>query len=383
MTRQDKRKGLWALHGFGQKPWLDFISRDILTSGELKRMIEEDGITGVTTNPSIFEKAVNSSSDYDVDIGKMAREGKSAGEIYEALAFRDVREAADLLKGVYDESKGTDGFVSIEVSPHFAADVEATIESGVGIFNYLGKKNILIKVPATAEGNKAIEELLVKGVNINATLIFSIEQYEGVARAYLRALKRRKDKGLSLSAVHSVASVFVSRIDTAVDKALDRMAAEPGVIPGKAGIIRELRGRAAVANSCRVYHRYREIFSGREFRELETSGAALQNIVWGSTSTKDPSYSDVKYVEELIGRDTVNTIPLSTVKAFKDHGTAGNTLDANLRGAGQIIEQLLSLGIDVDVVCRQIQYEGVRAFTDSYDNLFSSIEGKRQGFVKG
>jgi transaldolase len=374
-------KGLRALHKLVQSPWLDFISREILTSGELRRMIKEDGITGVTSNPTIFEKSINSSTAYDEEIKRLAGEGQSAERICDALIIRDVGDAADALLSVYDGSGGADGFVSIEVSPHLAYDEKATRDAASGIFKTLGRKNVLIKVPATAAGVRAIEELLFAGVCVNATLIFSMRHYEDVAKAYLRALQRRKKQGYSLKDVHSVASVFVSRIDTAVDKVIDKLlAAEKDSV--RANSIRSLRGKAAVANSCLVYQRFKELFSGSEFLPLKASGARLQRIVWGSTGTKDPSYSDVKYVDELIGPDTVNTMPLQTIDAFKNHGVVRNTLEKGMSEANNVLRRLAEVGIDIDAICQQLQDEGVKAFAASYDALIVSIEKKRQGFLK-
>ncbi len=381
MPQGVREGGLWTLHTLGQSPWLDFISRDMLASGELQRLILEDGITGVTSNPSIFEKAINSSSAYDGEIEKLARDGKTAEEIFEVLTAKDIEEAADLLQDIYNSSRGTDGFVSIEVSPHLAHDVKTTIDSATRIFERLGRKNVLIKVPATTAGVAAIEELLVKGININATLIFSMGHYESIAQVYFKALEKRKEQGLSLDSVHSVASVFVSRIDTVVDIILDTTAVSEAD-PARAAGLKNLRGTAAVANSCVIYHRFVELFSGAGFRALKSSGAQLQRIVWGSTSTKDPSYSDIKYVVELIGRDTVNTIPLQTITAFKDHGTARDTLASTLEQARDVQKRLQSSGINMDDLCQQIQDDGVKAFADSYDILIASIEKKRRGFLK-
>ncbi len=381
MPKTPGAKGLWALRERGQSPWLDFLSRDILVSGELRRLIEKDGITGVTTNPSIFEKSISSSTAYDGDIERLDGQGKSTEEIYDALTTRDVAEAADTLHGVYEASGGDDGFVSIEVSPHFAYDAASTLDSARKIFTFLGRKNVLIKVPATVVGVAAIEELLFGGINVNATLIFSLKHYEAVVGAYFRALKRRKERGLDLGVVHSVASVFVSRIDTAVDKIIDKLAAEEAD-PVKVANIRNLRGRASVANSCLVYHRFRELFAGSDFLGLKGSGARVQRIVWGSTSSKDPAYSDIKYVAELIGPGTANTMPLPTIDAFKDHGVVKDTLEKGLEQAKNVPASLGAMGINLEALCQQIQDDGVKAFATSFDALIASIEKKRQSFIK-
>ncbi len=369
---------LLALRRLGQSPWLDFISREILASGDLKRLIEVDGVTGVTTNPSIFEKAINSSTAYDAEIQRLAKEGKNAEEIYDALTLVDIAEASDLLRPVYRRSRGNDGFISIEVSPHCAYDAHTTVSCARRVFADLRRPNILIKIPATEPGAKAIEEALVAGINVNATLIFSPMHYERVALACLRALERRQEQGLAPGAVHSVASVFVSRIDTAVDKLLDGLAAQ---VPSRQAEAKALRGRAAVANSAIVYQRYLELFSGPEFAQLKNAGARVQKIVWGSTSTKDPAYADVKYVDEIIGRGTVNTIPLGTLRAFQDHGVARITLTKDASGARAVFEKLRGLGIDIDAVCQKVQEEGVKAFVDSHDTLIAAMEKKRRTFA--
>lgn len=375
MPKASTGNNLLALRRLGQSPWLDFISREFLASGELKRLVEQDGVTGVTSNPTIFEKSIASSSAYDTVIRRMAKEGKSAEEIYDVLTVADVGEAADLLDPVYRRTRGADGYVSIEVSPHCAHDTASTLDCARRIFASLGRKNILIKVPATEEGASAIEELLVAGINVNATLIISLAHYERAAQAYFRALGRRQRQGLSLRQVISFGSVFVSRIDTSVDKMLDKLAgAEKN--GSKAVAIKNLRGKAAVANSSIIYHRFRERFC--DFTAL--TGARVQRVVWASTSTKDPSYNDIKYVTELIGRKTVNTIPLATLKAFQDHGVARTALGKGVEEATSVIKGLKSFGVDIDAVCQQIQDEGVKAFADSYDTLIAAIEKKRLAF---
>lgn len=363
----------------GQSIWLDFISRDILDSGELTKLIEE-GICGVTTNPTIFEKSISSGQVYNEAIGKLAAQGKSAEEIHDVLTSEDVARAADMLKGVYRSSKGLDGYVSIETWPKYAHDVEKTVDYARRIFRTVGRENVLIKVPGTREGPPAIERLIAEGINVNVTLIFSLRHYESIARAYIQGLKAREKKG-DLSKVISVASVFVSRIDTAVDKRLDAMVKESSE-PGLQQEARSLRGKAAVANSKIIYQHFKEIFSSTEFKGLEKKGARLQRVLWGSTGTKDPTYSDVKYVEELIGPDTINTLPPQTISAFKDHGVARITLTEGVDEAHRVIDRLARLGIDVDAVCQQVQDEGVKAFADSFDTLISTIEAKRKNLVK-
>lgn len=355
---------LKELHKYGQSPWYDNIERGMLLSGKLKKMIEEDGIAGVTTNPSIFEKAINGSTEYDPEIRKLSQEGRSVTEIYDELTIQDVEQAAELLKETYLSSKGLDGFVSIEVFPHLAHDVKATISEAKRLFNRLGSENIMIKVPATKEGIEAIRTLIADGVNVNATLIFSQEHYRTVAQAYIGGLSERLRQGKNIDKVASVASLFVSRIDTYVDKALKELN-HP-----------ELLGKAAVAQTKVIYDLYRQLFYGSEFAGLKEKGANIQRLLFGSTSTNDPAYSDVKYVEEIIGEGTINTLPHVTVDAFKNHGVAKATLDKGLEEAKQVLSKLKGLGIDVEKICQQIQDDGVQAFVDSYDKLIASIRHK-------
>lgn len=372
---------LAELNKLGQSPWLDFISRDIINSGELTRLIKEDGITGVTTNPTIFEKAVSSSEVYNSTIQSLAREGKPAEDIYDILTSHDVADAADLLKGVYDSSRGKDGYVSIEVWPKYAHDVDKTVEYARKISRMVGRKNILIKVPATKEGTPAIEQLIAEGINVNVTLIFSLAHYENIARAYIQGLMQRERKGADLRQVISVASVFVSRIDTALDKRFDALAKEASN-PAEAEDIRRLRGQGAVANCKILYSHFKEIFSTSEFKALERKGARLQRVLWGSTGTKDPTYSDIKYVAELIGPDTINTMPPHTIAAFKDHGVPRITLTEGLEAGHRVLDKVAGLGIDLEAVCQQVQDDGVKSFADSFDVLIAAIEDKRKNLLK-
>jgi len=371
---------LLQLKKLGQSPWLDFISREIIDSGELKRLISKDGITGVTTNPTIFEKAISSSEVYNGSIERLAGQGKSAEDIYDVLTSHDVSDAAEFLRGVYDSSSGIDGYVSIETWPKYAHDVDRTVEYARKIYRMVGKDNILIKVPSTREGVPAVERLITEGINVNVTLIFSLAHYENIARAYIQGLKNREKKGEDLSRVTSVASVFISRIDTAVDKRLDALVKEPSNA-SQSGDIKKLRGTAAVANSKIIYSHFQEIFATSEFKALEKKGAKIQRVLWGSTGTKDPTYSDIKYVTELIGKNTINTMPPNTITAFKDHGVARNTLTEGLNDAHRVLDKLSGLGIDVDVLCQQIQDDGVKAFADSFDALIAAIETKRKSFI--
>ena len=371
---------LLQLKKLGQSPWLDFISREIIDSGELKRLISKDGITGVTTNPTIFEKAISSGEVYNGSIERLAGQGKSAEDIYDVLTSLDVSDAAEFLKGVYDSSSGIDGYVSIETWPKYAHDVDRTVEYARKIYRMVGKDNILIKVPSTREGVPAVERLITEGINVNVTLIFSLAHYENIARAYIQGLKNREKKGEDLSRVTSVASVFISRIDTAVDKRLDALVKEPSNA-SRSGDIKKLRGTAAVANSKIIYSHFQEIFATSEFKALEKKGAKIQRVLWGSTGTKDPTYSDIKYVTELIGNNTINTMPPNTITAFKDHGVARITLTEGLDDAHRVLDKLSGLGIDVDVLFQQIQDDGVKAFAESFDALIAAIETKRKSFI--
>jgi transaldolase len=356
----------------GQSAWYDNIRRALIASGELQRMIEQDNVTGVTSNPSIFEKAIAGSDDYQEAIAGLVAKGATTEEIYEALAFEDIAATADLLRPVYDRAQGDDGYVSIEVSPHLAQDTEGTMAQAKRIFRTLERPNVMIKVPATPAGLPAITALIADGVNVNVTLIFAVDGYEQVAEAYLAGLEGRLARGRSLGKVASVASFFVSRIDTIVDKWLERHGhATP-----------DLLGKAAVASAKLVYEKYRAIFGGDRFAALKAEGARVQRPLWGSTSTKNPAYSDVLYVEELIGPDTVNTIPHQTLGAFRDHGRAGPTLTKDVDAAHATLARLAELGLDMTGVTDELQEQGVLAFARAFDSLMASIEEKRRAFLQ-
>ena len=332
-----------------QSVWLDYIRRNLIRTGELKRMVDDDGIRGVTSNPTIFEKAIAGSTDYDDALRQLlAKDGKAdVGKIYEALAIEDIQMAADILRPIYAESAGEDGYVSLEVSPHLAHDTDATIHEAKRLRETVGRPNVMIKVPATPEGIPAVEELIAAGVNVNITLMFSMSHYEAVARAYVRGLERCA----SPDKVASVASFFVSRVDTMVDKALQGLGTPAA---------ESLLGKIAIANSKVVYRRFEEIFHGEGFASLRQRGAKVQRPLWASTGTKNPSYSDVLYVEELIGPETVNTLPPDTLNAFKDHGRiAGATVKQDLADAENTLGALKGLGIDLDAVTEKLQTDGV------------------------
>jgi len=359
---------LAALLAEGQSPWLDYIRRSLLTSGDLKRMVEVDGITGATTNPTIFEKAIAGSRDYDEALKALLRRepNLSPAELFERLAVEDVTMAADVFRPVYDRTQGKDGFVSLEVAPRLAHDTAGTVAEARRLWGEVRRPNLLIKVPATKEGIPAIERLLSEGINVNITLMFSMAHYEAVAQAYLRGLARAPDP----SRIASVASVFVSRIDTAVDRALD---ASP--VPGA----KALRGTVAIANSKVIYARFEEIFRSAAYARLAGKGAHPQRVLWASTSTKDPSYRDTLYVEELVGPDTVDTIPPATVTAFEDHGVVkGATLTQHVPQAREQLKRAQEAGIDLAKITDDLQVEGVASFAASYDQLLASLENKKQ-----
>ncbi|MDP2940598.1 MAG: transaldolase [Candidatus Omnitrophota bacterium] len=362
-TKTLQKNPLKELTQFGQSPWYDNIERGLLKNGSLKELITDYGILGVTTNPSIFEKAISNSSLYDSQIRELARQGKNALEIYEELAILDVSEAADLFKDIYFASNRMDGYISIEVLPDFAHDVSKTIDCAKNIFKRINRENIMIKVPATTEGAKAISELVFQGINVNATLIFSKPHYEAVAKAYIEGLRQRQEKGLGILNIVSVASVFVSRVDTKIDLLLEEQ--------GKS-----LKGKIALANAKLIYQLFKKIFSPENFEDLEKMGGKIQRLLWGSTSTKNPLYSDVKYVEELIAANTINTIPPETICAFKDHGRLRLSLEEGLQEAEKDLKGLQALGINLNSVCQEIQHAGVKAFQDSFDKLISAIKEK-------
>jgi transaldolase len=366
---------IYQIRNFGQSVWYDNIERSILTSGKLEKMVEEDGICGVTSNPTIFEKAITQSRDYDAEIEELARKRKTAEEVYNNLTIKDVSLAADILYRIYKETEGKDGYVSIEVPPKYAYDIEETIGEAQKLFERIGRDNVMIKVPATEEGAMAIERLIAKGININATLVFSLSHYENVALAYIKGLEEFSREGGDLRRVASVASLFVSRIDTLVDSLISSLV-ESEEDPEKKRDLEGLLGKAAIANSKKVYQKFKEIFSQEKFKDLEKRGARVQRPLWASTSTKNPAYSDVKYVEELLGPDTVNTIPQVTLDAFRDHGKPRLSLEENLAIVEDVLSRMERAGVDLEEVCETLQREGVDAFEKSFENLLNNLQGK-------
>lgn len=357
----------------GQSIWLDYVRRDLIVSGELRRLIENDGVRGMTSNPSIFEKAIAESSDYDEDIRNMAIEGKSACAIYEALSLRDVRESADLFRPLYDESEGRDGYVSLEVDPHSAHDLKATIEEGRRIWAALDRPNVFIKVPATIEGLSAIRQLIGEGINVNVTLLFGLSRYRQAAEAYIAGIEDRTASGKSVNPIASVASFFISRIDTLIDPLLEKISAQGGT---KAELSLRTLGQVGVASAKAAYRIQKELFNGDRFKEAATRGARNQRLLWASTGTKNPVYSDVKYIEALIGPDTVNTIPRKTLDAYRDHGDPKVRLTQDVAQAAEILEGLPDLGVDIDLITQQLEDDGVRKFIESFDKLIAAITEK-------
>jgi transaldolase len=365
---------LQKLEQLGQSIWYDNISRGVILKGELKRMVDE-GCLGVTSNPTIFDKAISGSSDYDDQIRQMVQKNRDidAAEIIQALMVKDIRMACDVLRSVYDRTKGADGFVSIEVTPSKARDTEATIAEVRELWAKVNRPNLMVKIPATKEGLPAIEQAISEGTNINVTLIFSVERYREVADAYIRGLERRVKEGKPADTVRSVASVFVSRIDTLVDDLL---------VKNDPNKYKHLMGKAAVANTKFIYQAFKEIFDLPRFAALKTKGAAVQRPLWGSTGTKNPAYSDLLYVDTLIGIHTVNTVPPSTYTAILDHGAPSLTVESNLDGARQLLSDVAAAGVDMKRVLQKLEDDGVAAFEKSFDGLYRNLVEKRQQFAK-
>lgn len=375
---------LYQLLACGQSFWMDDLTRGMIKSGELKMRVAEQGLRGVTTNPSIFNKAVRDSSDYDDlirkrGIARVDRELRSVKEkctpteIYEELVVRDVRDACDILRPVFEETKGADGFVSLEVSPHLAHDTEATITEARRLFERVGRLNLLIKIPGTAAGLPAIEQMLYEGIPVNITLLFSVQSYEAVAKAYIRALERRGAEGKPVDNVASVASFFLSRIDVLVEQLLSHRLHD-GMNEKSSRDIRSLQGKVAVANAKLAYQRFRRIFSEDRWKKLKGKNARVQRPLWASTGTKNPSYTDVHYIEPLIGPHTVTTMPAATMQAFATHGTVvADTVMSGVDEAGGLFESLESLGIDFECVTWQLLNEGIEKFIYSYDALIDTL----------
>lgn len=362
---------LKRLNDIGQSIWLDYIQRSMIESGELGELIRS-GVSGLTSNPTIFDKVISGSSDYDDEIKALAVQGKDSHEIYEELSLSDIAQACALLKPVFERSAGRDGFVSIEVSPHLAYDADKTLIEVQRLHGLIDCANLLVKVPGTPAGIEAFEKAIKGGFSVNVTLLFSITNYESVARAYIRGLQARNDAGEDISRIASVASFFLSRIDTQVDRLIDQRSED---LDGSG--VQGLRGRAAISVAKIVYQRFKHIFSGSEWEALAEAGAHVQKPLWASTGTKDPAYSDVKYVEPLIGPETINTLPLTTIQALIDHGVIENTVEANQAQAEEMLDALADQDISLEAITTDLQIEGVGLFSASFDKLLETIETKR------
>src|SRR5690348_9221459 len=364
---------LKALASYGQSVWLDYIRRSLITSGELQRHIEEDGLAGVTSNPAIFEKAIAGSNDYADKLARLNSSDLDAKGIYEEIAIGDIQDAADILKQVYTASKGRDGYVSLEVSPQLANDTQGTLEEARRLWKRVGRPNVMIKVPATPAGIPAIEQLISEGINVNVTLLFAQQTYRKVAEAYIAGVEKLAASGGDVSRVASVASFFISRIDTLIDSILEEKI-HSAHSDDEHRFLQSLLGKIAIANGKLTYEQYKQIYSTPRWTAVKQKGAQTQRLLWASTSTKNPSYRDVLYVEELIGPDTVNTIPPATFDGFRDHGVPKESLEANLESAGETMQNLAKAGISMTEVTDKLLADGVKIFEEAFTKLLGAIE---------
>ena len=361
----------------GQSVWYDTIDRGQLVSGLFKRLLDEDGIVGVTSNPTIFQKSISHGDAYDEQLTQFIKQRKSTSEIYEALVIKDITTVADMLRPIYDRTNRQDGFVSLEVSPDLAHDTEGSLSESRRFWKMVDRPNLMIKIPATPEGIPAVQQALTEGINVNITLIFSLDSYREVADAYITALENRNAEGKDISQIASVASFFVSRVDTLVDQLLENKIKATKDIAEQQQL-KSLEGKAAIANARLVYQEFTRIFHTPRFETLKHSGAHVQRPLWASTSTKNPAYRDVLYAEELIGPDTVDTMPLETIENFRDHGRVSRTVENDIQQAKDVFAALEKVGIHYDQVTKQLQDEGVQKFADSFHELFQGIESKKQ-----
>jgi transaldolase len=364
---------LKQLGNLGQSIWLDYIRRDLISGGELRHLIESDGVRGMTSNPAIFEKAISGSNDYDADICAMSAVGKTSKEIYDAISLQDVRNAANVLRPVYASTSGLDGYVSLEVNPHLAHDTQGAIEEARRLWQELDQPNVCIKVPATLEGLPAIRQLTSEGININVTLLFGLPRYRQAAEAYIDGIEDRCNQGKPLRHVASVASFFLSRIDTLVDQALEKIISQGGA---NAGLAVKLRGQVAIASAKAAYQIYKELFFCERFQKLTDKGARAQRLLWASTGTKNPQYSDVKYVDSLIAPNTVNTVPVETLNAYRDHGQPAIRIEEDIASALDVFKSLPELGINIDQATRQLEDEGIEKFNKPFDGLMQILQKK-------
>jgi transaldolase len=363
---------LKALQTYGQSVWLDYIGRHLITSGELQRLIDEDGLRGMTSNPAIFEKAISGSADYAASLTALGGLNLDAMGLYERLAIHDIQDAADILRPVYEETRRGDGYVSLEVSPYLAHDTQGTIQEARRLWQTVGRPNIMIKVPATPAGLPAVEQLISEAVNVNVTLLFSQAVYEHVAQAYIAGLQRLDAQGGDVSRVACVASFFISRIDTAID-AQAQARLKTAATAQERTLLRSIMGKVAIANGKLTYQRYKAIFQGTPWEALAAKGGRKQRVLWASTSTKNPHYRDVMYVEELIGPDTVNTMPPATLEAFRDHGRLRASLEEDVEVARDTMEVLAQVGISMTEVTEKLLEEGVRLFAEPFDKLLDAL----------
>src|SRR6202158_1253121 len=381
MDQLEQKQGIMnpvkALENHGQAVWLDFLARGFVAKGDLQKLIDTDGVKGVTSNPSIFEKAIGSSDEYDGAIGSALKKGdRPVADLFEHLAVEDIQHAADVLRPVYDQLKGADGFVSLEVSPYLAMDTKGTIAEAERLWKDVKRKNLMVKVPATPEGLPAIEHLIGEGISINITLLFAQQVYVQVAEAYLAGLEKYVAGGGDPSHVASVASFFVSRIDSAVDKQLDEKIARAND-PTEKERLAGLKGKVAIANAKLAYQEYKHLFSGPRWDRLAAKGARPQRLLWASTGTKNKDYSDVLYVEELIGPNTINTVPAATLDAFRGHGKVRDSLEENIEDAGRVLAELEKSGISLDAITVDLVKDGVKQFADAADKLYGAVAHKR------
>jgi transaldolase len=361
----------------GQSYWLDNLTREKITSGELKKRVEEQGLRGITSNPSIFNKAITSGSDYDDQISQLVKKGKNPSQIYDALTIKDVQDACDILYPVFEKSDGKDGFVSLEVPPYLARDTEGTMKEVRRLYSAVDKKNCLIKIPGTKEGVPAIEQMLYEGININVTLIFSVERYDEIAQAYINAISRRVAEGKSIDHIISVASVFISRIDVLTDQLLDQYLI-PDAENKNTNQTHLLSGRAGIATAQICYQQFKEIFNGDKWKKLEKEGAHVQRLLWASTSNKDPLCDDLRYVESLIGKETVNTLPDKTIADFADHGKIKkDSIEEVSDLTFTLFGELKKMGIDISLITQQLENDGIQSFMNDYNKLIINLADKR------
>jgi len=370
---------LLEIKDFGQSIWMDNLSRDLIESGDLKQMTQDQGIRGITSNPAIFEKAIAGNATYDTDIEAGIKAGKSVLDIYESLTFDDIRNACDVFKPIYDQTNGLDGYVSIEVPPNIANDTEKTIAQARRYYREIGRENVMIKIPGTTAGLPAVEQVIADGINVNVTLLFSVQSYIDTAWAYIRGLEARVAKGEDISKIASVASFFLSRIDSKIDGLVDERLKALGPDQSQAATqLAQVKGKVAIANAKIAYQEYKKIIQTDRWKALSAKGANIQRLLWASTSTKNPEYSDVMYVDELVGPDTVNTLPPNTIEACADHCDVDNRIEQDIEGAQQVIHSLATPDIDInlDQVMAELLDEGIDKFVQPFTSLLQSLEEK-------